>query len=106
MRARVPGRSTATLSALPVTGIMRMPLAGSDSMAGGAQREEPMFVVDETTVAVVQRAYAEKGELAAVAELRRIYHGLDGDDALHAVRAIAAWRPLPPGSPVGRRSMA
>ena len=56
-----------------------------------------MFAVDEPTAAAIRLAFAESGELAAVAELRRRYPGIaDNAQARLHVRAIAAWKALPP----------
>ena len=55
-----------------------------------------MFIVDEDTIAAVQRAYHEGGPWEAVAVLRRAYP-IDGDEnALYAVQSIARWQPVEP----------
>jgi hypothetical protein len=63
-----------------------------------------MFSVDEATAAAIRRAFEESGELSAVAELRRQFPGIaDNANARRCVRAIAAWRPLPPPIRESRR---
>jgi len=52
-----------------------------------------MFVVDEAMAEAVQRAFDERGEWPAVAELRR--HMPMADNALQTVRTIASWRRRP-----------
>ncbi|WP_159107396.1 hypothetical protein [Azospirillum sp. B506] len=56
-----------------------------------------MFVVDEAMTEAVQRAFDERGEWPAVAELRR-YMPM-ADNALRTVRTIASWRRSPDASP-------
>lgn len=51
-----------------------------------------MFMVDDETAAVVQRTYAERGEWAAVVELRRRFKIADNAEALRCVRVIAGWK--------------
>jgi hypothetical protein len=59
-----------------------------------------MFTVDEASAEAIRRAYAESGELSAVAELRRHFPGItDNANARLCVRAIAGWKPLPPPPP-------
>ncbi len=53
-----------------------------------------MFAVDEATVEAIRRAFAERGELAAVAELRRRFPGIEAlAQAREMVRLIARWQP-------------
>ena len=62
-----------------------------------------MFCVDEPTAEAIRRALDEKGELAAVTELRRRYPLVaDGDQARTCVRTIASWRPIPPLAELAR----
>lgn len=51
-----------------------------------------MFMVDEETAAAIQNAFCEKGEWAAVVELRQHFKISDNAEALKAVRVIAGWR--------------
>lgn len=51
-----------------------------------------MFMVDEETAAAVQRAYAERGEQAAVVELRRRFRITDNAEAVRCVRVIVGWK--------------
>jgi len=51
-----------------------------------------MFSVSQEETAAIQAAFHERGEWAAVAELRRYFHIQDNADALNVVRAIARWR--------------
>jgi hypothetical protein len=63
-----------------------------------------MFCVDEPAAEAIRRALDEKGELAAVAELRRRYPlAADGDQARACVRAIASWRPMPSVAELARK---
>jgi len=56
-----------------------------------------LFVVDEPTAEAIRKAYAEGGELSAVAELRRHFPGIvDNENVRLCVRTIASWTPLPP----------
>lgn len=59
-----------------------------------------MFTVSEDERASICRAYEERGEWAAVAELRRYFSIEDNQSALYAVRSILRWRPasVPPSS--------
>jgi len=52
-----------------------------------------VFVVDEAMAAAVRRAFDERGEWPAVAELRRHVCIDDNAEALRAVRTIVSWRP-------------
>ena len=62
-----------------------------------------MFVVDEPTAQAIRRAFDERGELAAIAELRRHFPLLvDGDQARACVRTIASWRPRPSPAKLAR----
>ncbi len=60
-----------------------------------------MFVVTEAEAATV---YEQRGELSAVAELRRLFPGVtDTAQARACARTIASWKPLPvPLRPVTR----
>ncbi|KAA0677642.1 hypothetical protein [Roseomonas genomospecies 6] len=51
-----------------------------------------MFAVDEITASAVQTAFHERGEWAAVVELRRHFAIQDNEVALRVVRVIAGWR--------------
>jgi hypothetical protein len=56
-----------------------------------------MFVVDDSTAAVIRRAYDEGGEFAAAIELRRHFPDItDNAAARRCARAIAGWLVLPP----------
>lgn len=57
-----------------------------------------MFVVDEAMAAAVRRAFDERGEWPAVAELRRHVCIDDNAEALRVVRTIASWRRSPEAS--------
>ncbi|MBP2296899.1 hypothetical protein [Azospirillum rugosum] len=57
-----------------------------------------MFVVDEAMATAVRRAFDERGEWPAVAELRRHVCIDDNDEALRVVRTIASWRRSPEAS--------
>ncbi|WP_207456755.1 hypothetical protein [Azospirillum sp. SYSU D00513] len=53
-----------------------------------------MFMVSEDETAAIQAAYRERGEWAAVMELRRRFPGIiDNAAAQRWVRVIAGWRP-------------
>ena len=53
-----------------------------------------MFSVDETTARTIRQVFEEKGELSAVAELRRYFPGItDNENARRCVRVIAGWTP-------------
>ncbi|CAO3425597.1 hypothetical protein [Azospirillum doebereinerae] len=54
-----------------------------------------MFSVSQEEATAIQAAFHERGEWAAVAELRRYFSIQDNADALNAVRTIARWRPPP-----------
>jgi hypothetical protein len=65
-----------------------------------------MFAVDEATAEAIRIAFERGGELSAVVELRRHFPLItDNAQARVCVRAIAAWKPLPPAKtiPRGRR---
>ncbi|NYZ14374.1 hypothetical protein HL658_17620 [Azospirillum sp. RWY-5-1] len=52
-----------------------------------------MFIVSEHEAALIQAAWHWGGELAAVAELRRVFPIFQGNErAADAVRMIAGWR--------------
>lgn len=50
-----------------------------------------MFCVGPDVAAAVQTAFHEKGEWAAVAELRRYFPIQSNERAIEAVRSIARW---------------
>ena len=52
-----------------------------------------MFLVSGEAAEAIRAAYVERGEEAAVAELRRLYRIDDNVAALNAARTIASWRP-------------
>lgn len=55
-----------------------------------------MFVVSEAEAAAIRDIFHERGELAAAAELRRLFPGItDAEQARESARIIAGWRPLP-----------
>ena len=61
-----------------------------------------MFVVTPEEAEAIQRAYRDRGELAAVAEFRRRYPVFEGcAGAVEAVRMIAGWRSPTTQSPAG-----
>ena len=52
-----------------------------------------MFCIDEATADAVRRALIERGEFAAIVELRRSFPGItDVAQARQHVRAIAGWQ--------------
>jgi hypothetical protein len=54
-----------------------------------------MFCVSEAQAAIIRTALEQRGELSAVAELRRLFPGVDNIAlALECVRTIASWKPL------------
>jgi hypothetical protein len=54
-----------------------------------------MFVVNEAVAAAIRDIFHERGELAAAAELRRLFPGItDAEQARESARTIAGWRPL------------
>jgi hypothetical protein len=54
-----------------------------------------MFVVSEADAAAIRAAW-ERGELAGVVELRRLFPGItDNIAATECARTIAGWKPLP-----------
>ena len=59
-----------------------------------------MFCVSEAQAVVIRTAFEQRGELSAVAELRRLFPGVDNvAQARECVRAIAGWEPLPVRQP-------
>ena len=55
-----------------------------------------MFCVSEAQAAVIRTAFKQRGELSAVAELRRLFPGVANIAlARECVRTIAEWQPLP-----------
>lgn len=63
-----------------------------------------MFVVTEAESAAIRAAMQTGGDVAAAAQARKLFPGLDPAAARSAARIIAAWTPLPvPASP-GRRA--
>lgn len=57
-----------------------------------------MFSVSQEEAVAIQTAFHERGEWAAVAELRRYFAIQNNADALNAVRTITRWR-QPPAAP-------
>jgi hypothetical protein len=56
-----------------------------------------MFMVSEADAAAIRQAFDEGGELAAMAELRRLFPGVvEAEDARLCVRAVVGWTVLPP----------
>jgi hypothetical protein len=56
-----------------------------------------MFSVTEDQAALIRAAFERGGEMAAAAELRRLFPGIrDMTTAADFARRIAAWLPLPP----------
>ncbi len=54
-----------------------------------------MFAVTEVEASMIRTALEQRGEFAAVVELRGLFRGLDIGQARRCVRMIAGWRPLP-----------
>ena len=55
-----------------------------------------MFVVTEADAAAIRATFEQRGELAAAAELRRLFPGITSTEkARECVRTIAGLRPLP-----------
>jgi hypothetical protein len=52
-----------------------------------------MFVVSEADAAAIRAAFQQRGELAAVIELRRRFPGLAAEPARECARAIIGWEP-------------
>ncbi|NYZ14069.1 hypothetical protein HL658_16055 [Azospirillum sp. RWY-5-1] len=64
-----------------------------------------MFMVSDEEAELIQTAYHRGGELAAVAELRRVFPVFQGNErAVDAVRMIAGWRRVQVAGAVARRS--
>jgi hypothetical protein len=63
-----------------------------------------MFVVTEAEATAIRAAFEQRGELSAVAELRRLFPGVtDTAQARACARTIAGWKPLPgPPHPIPR----
>lgn len=62
-----------------------------------------MFTVSETEAEAIRLAFHERGEWAAVVELRRLFPVFSNNpEALRCVRAIAGWSPLPDEAKPGR----
>lgn len=62
-------------------------------------------MVSEEEAELIQSAYHRGGELAAVAELRRVFPVFQGNErAVEAVRMIAGWRRVQVAEAVARRS--
>ena len=53
-----------------------------------------MFAVTETEAAAIRTAFEQRGELSAVVELRRLFPGIEANQARECVRIISSWRPL------------
>ncbi|MCW2243802.1 hypothetical protein [Azospirillum canadense] len=67
-------------------------------LADGRALRHPagMFTVSESEAEAIRRAFHERGEWAAVVELRRLFPVFSNNpEALRCVRAIAGWSPLP-----------
>jgi len=59
-----------------------------------------MFMVTEAEAAAIRTIHRERGEWAAVMELRGIYPAItDNTAALQAVRRIVGWIPSGSGTP-------
>ena len=55
-----------------------------------------MFLVDEAAADAIRRAWNERGELAAIVELKRHFPGIsDHANALRCVHTIVSWQRLP-----------
>jgi hypothetical protein len=55
-----------------------------------------MFIVTEEAAAAIRAAYEQGGELAAAAELCRLFPGLaNNENTRICARTIAGWKPLP-----------
>jgi hypothetical protein len=55
-----------------------------------------MFVVSDAEAAAIRAAFEQRGEMSAVAELRRLFPGItDNAQARECARTIAGWKPLP-----------
>jgi hypothetical protein len=84
---------------LPFDGARRWPTihhGRSVALAGPAAHARAMFSVDEISAEAIRRAFDERGELAAVVELRRLFPGIvDNEQAALCARTIASWEPLP-----------
>jgi hypothetical protein len=62
-----------------------------------------MFIVSEDERAAIQATYQERGELAAVMEMRRHFPGIrDNAIAQHWTRVIARWHPSPSKTGCGK----
>ncbi len=62
-----------------------------------------MFAISEAHAAAIRAVFEQRGELSAVAELRRLFPGItDNRQARECVRTIAAWKPLKPPRPPRR----
>ncbi len=54
-----------------------------------------MFAITEAQAAAIRAVFEQRGELSAVAELRRLFPGVtDNRQARECVRMIAGWKPL------------
>jgi hypothetical protein len=63
-----------------------------------------MFAISEAQAAAIRAVFEQRGELSAVAELRRLFPGVtDNRQARECVRMIAGWKPPGPQRP-SRRS--
>ena len=62
-----------------------------------------MFAITEAQAAAIRAVFEQRGELSAVAELRRLFPGVtDNRQARECVRTIAGWKPLRPLRPPRR----
>ena len=59
-----------------------------------------MFAVNPEVADAIRQAFQERGELAAIVELRRHFPLFESNDqARSCVLAIASWKPIPPRLP-------
>jgi hypothetical protein len=74
-----------------------LPLSNADVGLAGynpPSHAPEMFVVSEAEAAAIRDIFHERGELAAAAELRRLFPGItDDEQARESARIIAGWRP-------------
>jgi hypothetical protein len=50
-----------------------------------------MFVISDADAAAIRAVFRQRGELSAIAELRRLFPGLDAETARECTRTIAGW---------------
>jgi len=59
-----------------------------------------MFAVDPAVADAIRQAFQERGELAAIVELRRHFPLFESNEqARSCVLAIASWKPISPRLP-------